>query len=325
MAAGTIKTNAQLQAQIDAGIKANGNREITPAIHNAIEQNIVASKLNIRDGGNVIEVLTGYTTDLTPSDYKHLTPKKYVDDLAAAYLPLAGGAMSGNITFANALGIDSTTLGDTLNIGATNALILKIGRAGATTVVVNKIGFGGTPSAAAHFILPNDPTPLGKTAWTDVDVIFGQIGTNGKALGVSYTTATNTINLNFLEPSVQWLNAQFNFGSLGFYSGGGVLGFYQSALGKVGINTSSLASGALLTIRGTDNSNDDYQLRTFDFSGSEIFTLRNDRRIMANGNPIYFKGDGSSVGDLRVAYDSATGELQAQKWNGVIWEFNTLI
>jgi hypothetical protein len=80
----SIKTNVELKAQIDADIKVNGNREITPPKHNSIETNIIDSHLNVKDGGNVIQVLTGYASELTPSDVKHFTPKKYVDDLIAA-------------------------------------------------------------------------------------------------------------------------------------------------------------------------------------------------------------------------------------------------
>lgn len=38
------------------------------------------SYLNVKDGGNVIEQLAGYATDLTPTDNKHLATKKYVDE-----------------------------------------------------------------------------------------------------------------------------------------------------------------------------------------------------------------------------------------------------
>jgi hypothetical protein len=155
----------------------------------------------------------------------------------------------------------------------------------------NKIGFGGAPSGLAHFVLPNDAAPLSKTSWTGVDVVFGQQGLAGKALGVSYTSGTNTINMNFLEPTVQWLNGQLNFGSLGFYSGGGALGFHQNQFGQIGINTNTSASGALLTIRGSDDSNDDYQLRTFNDSGDEIFSLRNDKVVSINGDCIVNDGD----------------------------------
>lgn len=84
MAAGTKKTDAELQVQIDAGIKTNGNKEITPPIHNSIEQNIVTSKISKKDAGLVVDNLLGYSTILTPSDDKHFATKKYVDDSAAA-------------------------------------------------------------------------------------------------------------------------------------------------------------------------------------------------------------------------------------------------
>jgi hypothetical protein len=79
----SIKTDVELLAQVASVIVVNGNREITPPLDASIRNNIIDSKLNIKDGGNVIQVLTGYTTELTPSDNKHLTPKKYVDDLVA--------------------------------------------------------------------------------------------------------------------------------------------------------------------------------------------------------------------------------------------------
>ncbi len=43
------KTRAELDAQIDAGIRVNGNKEITPPIHNAIEKAITNSYVNKKD------------------------------------------------------------------------------------------------------------------------------------------------------------------------------------------------------------------------------------------------------------------------------------
>lgn len=80
----TIKTDTELNAQTDAVIKVNGNREITPGLDNALRKNVIASKLSIKDGGRVMQVLTGYATDLTPTDDKDWVPKKYVDDLIAS-------------------------------------------------------------------------------------------------------------------------------------------------------------------------------------------------------------------------------------------------
>lgn len=85
MAIGVKKTDAELNAQINAGIKTNGNREITPPIHNSIEQNMVASKISKSDGGLVVDSLLGYSADLIITDPRHFTSKKYVDDLLSSF------------------------------------------------------------------------------------------------------------------------------------------------------------------------------------------------------------------------------------------------
>lgn len=89
------KTQVEIDAQIDAGIKVNSNKEITPPIHNAIEKALSNSYLNKKDGGLVLQVLAGYTTDLTPSDNKHWTPKKYVDDLIDSEILAFAGTLPG--------------------------------------------------------------------------------------------------------------------------------------------------------------------------------------------------------------------------------------
>lgn len=82
------KTDIELKTQTDAGIKVNGNREITPPIHNSIVTNMIDSKVN-NGAGNVLTALLGHTTELTPTDNKHLSPKKYVDDQDATNLAIA--------------------------------------------------------------------------------------------------------------------------------------------------------------------------------------------------------------------------------------------
>ncbi len=93
------KTDIQLKTQVDAVIVVNGNREITPPLDNSIRTNFIDSKLNLA-GGNVLLSLTGYTSNLTPSDNKHLTPKKYVDDSGLLLLPLDGSrSMTSDLQF----------------------------------------------------------------------------------------------------------------------------------------------------------------------------------------------------------------------------------
>src|SRR5690606_22763517 len=88
------KTDAQLKIETDNEIKVNGNREITPPKDNALRTNIIDSKIN-KEGGNVVTGLLGYTTDLTPTDDKHIVPKKYVDEALAAKVSKSGDTMSG--------------------------------------------------------------------------------------------------------------------------------------------------------------------------------------------------------------------------------------
>lgn len=247
----TEKTYAELKAEIDAGIRVNGNREITPPIHNAIETDLAFSFLNKKDGGTLQQIIK-YVSHPVFNDDLQIVDKKYIDD---ALLNLEGYLIQGENILTEDLIFD----------GPYN------------------IGFGGEPFGKVHFILPNDTSPLSKTQWTGVDVVFGEDGNQGKALGVSYTNSSSAINLNFLEPSVQWLASQLNAKQFAFYSSGVKLGLFQDFLGMVCINTDTPASGALLTIRGSDDSDDDYQLRTFNASAMEIFHLRNDGRVFVNG------------------------------------------
>lgn len=84
------KTQAELDAQIDAGIKVNGNREITPPIHNAIEKAIVNSNLNKKDGG-ILQALAFYNTAFSLTDPLTLVYKSYVDNLVTALNALVQG------------------------------------------------------------------------------------------------------------------------------------------------------------------------------------------------------------------------------------------
>jgi hypothetical protein len=133
----SIKTKAQLKAGTDAVIKVNGNREITPPLDNSLRTDVIDSMLNIADGGNVLGALTGYTTELTPTDNKHLTPKKYVDD---TFIDQSGAKVyavaSGTDTYTASLtpAITSYAAGQSFKIKFTNA------NTGASTVNINSLG-----------------------------------------------------------------------------------------------------------------------------------------------------------------------------------------
>lgn len=78
-------TLAQLNALIDAGIKVNNNKEITPPIHNNIEKQLALANLNKKDGGT-IEALVSYLNEYTLTDRKNFAFRGYVDDADAQVL-----------------------------------------------------------------------------------------------------------------------------------------------------------------------------------------------------------------------------------------------
>lgn len=143
-----IKTDAELTAQVAAALVVCGTGCITPPVHKAIEDNLISSKLNIKDGGLVVQALTGYTTELTITDNKHFTHKKYVDDAIASgvsgYLPLSAGAsfpLTGDL-FLDAVGIDMVATGgsDVLNLGVTNANVVNVGSTATTAISLTTVG-----------------------------------------------------------------------------------------------------------------------------------------------------------------------------------------
>lgn len=123
---------------VNTRIYNNPNRDISGADVADSLINILQSYPNVLDGGFVMQAQFGQSYYIVPTDNKHYVPKKYVDDSITAlsigsYLPMAGGTMSGNILFANNLGIDSVVSGTTiLNIGTSNADTINIGNSGAT-------------------------------------------------------------------------------------------------------------------------------------------------------------------------------------------------
>lgn len=96
------KTQVEIDAAVDAAIKVNGNREITPPLHNAIEKMLSNSNLNKKDGGT-LQARAFYSSAFSLTDPLTLVYKSYVDDL---------------ITTLDALTQGTNTLTEDLNIYA---------------------------------------------------------------------------------------------------------------------------------------------------------------------------------------------------------------
>jgi hypothetical protein len=84
------KTQAELYGLIDAGIRVNGNGEVTAPIHNAIEKAIVNSSLNKKSGGT-IQSISFYSSSFTLTDPLSIVYKGYVDSLIAAIESITQG------------------------------------------------------------------------------------------------------------------------------------------------------------------------------------------------------------------------------------------
>jgi hypothetical protein len=191
----SIKTDAELLAQIESVIVVNGNREITPPLHKAIEDNIVDSKLNIKDGGMVIQVLTGYTTELTPSNNKHLTPKKYVDDLVTAAVSdtaYDAGTWNGVTTIAPS----KNAVRDKFE--AMDALVVHL--AGTETITGQKTFEAITRFEDSLKFLEDAAYQVGIS--TDPAGSFGSIINFGEEFGITVLTGTNFAKMTIGSSSV---------------------------------------------------------------------------------------------------------------------------
>jgi hypothetical protein len=93
-----------INASIDAKILTGGRRTRADNTR-VLLKDIAGSSLNVVDGGLVLEKLIGYTGTLTPTNDKHLVPKKYVDDSGALKVSKTGDTMTGYLDFANDRGI----------------------------------------------------------------------------------------------------------------------------------------------------------------------------------------------------------------------------
>lgn len=76
----TIKNAVDLSTQAETDIADNTTQEISAEDERSLFLNIIASTLNIKDGGLVIQAQAGYNSAITPSSNYAFSTKKYVDD-----------------------------------------------------------------------------------------------------------------------------------------------------------------------------------------------------------------------------------------------------
>lgn len=75
-----VKTSSQITTDINTFLPDNSSELISAQDERDRLLDLNDSTINIVDAGLVVQALLGYTTNLTPSDDKHFTPKKFVED-----------------------------------------------------------------------------------------------------------------------------------------------------------------------------------------------------------------------------------------------------
>lgn len=141
---------ADLIVLLNGKVLSGGRRTKAVGVRQVISS-FIDSTINTDDGGFVMNALVGYSTTLTPSDNRHFTSKKYVDDSIAGslsgYVKADGSvSMTGYLKFAANTGIDADTPGTQINIGP-NASRLYIGVATYIDIdILNSYLALGTPN-----------------------------------------------------------------------------------------------------------------------------------------------------------------------------------
>jgi hypothetical protein len=101
------KTLIQILSEISAKILTGGRR--TTAVNTrSVLTDLADSTLNKKDGGLVVEALTGYATELTPNDPRHFATVKYVDDNGGS-VPDASTTVAGKSELIDDAELDAAT------------------------------------------------------------------------------------------------------------------------------------------------------------------------------------------------------------------------
>jgi hypothetical protein len=182
------KTLSQILTEITDKILSGGRR--TTAVNTrSVLTDLADSSLNKKDGGLVVEALTGYTTDLTPTDDKHFASKKYVDDNSGS-VPDATETVKGKSELVSDAELDSATPSD--NSGVTpseSAISVSLRQLYRLWQKIQSV-FQKKP----EFSLRNNPTsPLPVLTSDDDGKLF--VWENTNPAGLTYVGATGvTIN-----------------------------------------------------------------------------------------------------------------------------------
>ena len=85
---------------------------------------------------------------------------------------------------------------------------------------INQSTFDGT----MHVVLADDTTPASVAAWDTRHAVFGQSGSTGGGLGISYGSTANSVYLTAAVPNVAFSSLRVDVETFALYSSGTILG-----------------------------------------------------------------------------------------------------
>lgn len=157
----------------------SGGRRTTAARLRSVLNEVLSSYLNVSDGGNTVQNLSGYTTELTPTDNKHFTPKKYVDDKITALIDGAPASL-------DTLNELAAALADDANFSATVIALIgtKANKVGDTFTGAVKTAEASMAASDIDWSTKND---FYKTIGANLTVTFSNVPAAGTSQTINVT------------------------------------------------------------------------------------------------------------------------------------------
>jgi hypothetical protein len=313
---------SELNLLINAGIKINGAKEITPPIHNNIEKKISLSSLNKKDGGT-IEALVSYISELTLTDRKNLAYKGYVDDeISSIDLSTlwnkSGNTLASHGTFGStsgAFGWDYQRNGTVVGgLGDTTGWYWGGSAAFAST----DHSFYGTGNTSASYIWQAQNNGNSQRAWLRGDGLF--TATGGLSTDGILSAIFNTTNDVYSIGKQVGTSGSYNV-YIGRLVANGGSGDNNTIVGDAS-GISQTASGVTLLGQNVGNSNTGQALCSIgQFSGinnTGVFCNFSGTSSGRDNTATYVKAIGTnSARDNNIGDIFTVSEVQQIFWNNV--------
>jgi hypothetical protein len=235
----------------------SGGRRTTAANVRALLNDIFPSYFNLENGGNVVKVLSGYETQLTPTDPKHFATKKYVDDNSGqtnwgdiqGYIEMQGDLI--NYIAAEIAAIPSPDLTALWNLsGNTFDARKKLGSTSGDfgfDIYKDNVVQGGLSDTAKWYWGTN-------AAFTDTDHSFRGAGNTSASYALQVQNSDNSASAWFRNDGVFNSNEYFIGGSsfARYSNGSAIIQMTPETPDKLGVGTDWLAIGRFAMFNATN-------------------------------------------------------------------------